>query len=193
MDGAAGWEQALFRWVHIGLHRAWLDPICWLLSTSGLGWVQGLLMLPLLIWRSTRPLFAPMLGMLIVFGTSINLFKLWVPRERPSNLWWAHPQESVYHTSGFPSGHSTTSFAIAVLIALIYFPTSRRWVAYVALAWACAVGFSRVYRGVHWPTDVLGGALLGTLGACLTYLLMSRFGLVVRLREAAHPSPPVTT
>ncbi len=65
----------------------------------------------------------------------------------------------------FPSGHTTTSALVAVLLCLavvrLTTPGSRRtaWCA-VALGWAAAVGLTRVYLGVHWPSDVLGGWLL---------------------------------
>lgn len=62
----------------------------------------------------------------------------------------------------FPSGHTTTSFALAFVIGFI----SRRWFPWVLLV-AAAVGVSRVVVGAHYPTDVLGGIVVGTLGAYL--------------------------
>jgi membrane-associated phospholipid phosphatase len=59
-------------------------------------------------------------------------------------------------TASFPSGHASTSFAAAVAITL-WWPRA----APAVLALAAVVAFSRVYLGVHYPSDVLGGAALG--------------------------------
>ena len=64
------------------------------------------------------------------------------------------------HTGAFPSGHSATAFACATVIAW----ASPR-LAVPAFVLAALVAWSRVYVGVHWPLDVLGGAALGVLVA----------------------------
>lgn len=61
---------------------------------------------------------------------------------------------------GFPSGHATTAFALAAVVGFI----SERWF-YPTLVFAAAVAVSRVTGGVHYPSDVLAGALVGILGA----------------------------
>jgi undecaprenyl-diphosphatase len=58
----------------------------------------------------------------------------------------------------FTSSHATNNFALAVLVSHFY-PKSRYWL----LTWATLVAFSRVYVGVHYPSDILGGAVLGSL------------------------------
>ena len=86
-----------------------------------------------------------------------------VERVRP---YIAHEMETLHlmppTSYSFPSGHTGTSFAAATVIALM--PIRRRW---KALAWATAVlmAFSRLYLNVHYPTDVLAGAVLGVLYA----------------------------
>lgn len=66
----------------------------------------------------------------------------------------------------FPSGHTSESFANATALTLI---TKKWYVAVPAYTWAALVGHSRMYLGVHYPADVLGGALLGTGSAFLSY------------------------
>jgi undecaprenyl-diphosphatase len=70
--------------------------------------------------------------------------------------------------SSFPSGHSWASFAVATLMTL-FFGRKYAW-AYLA---AAAIAYSRIYSGVHFPLDVLGGAAGGTLMAFLTWQVMA--------------------
>jgi membrane-associated phospholipid phosphatase len=66
------------------------------------------------------------------------------------------------HSHAFPSGHTTTSFACATILGAL---VPRAAPAVFVLA--AAIGYSRVYVGVHWPLDVVGGAALGVLTALL--------------------------
>lgn len=81
--------------------------------------------------------------------------------------------------SSFPSGHSTGSFAFAASLTV---EASRRWPQHATLVGALAYGgafldgVSRVYRDMHWPSDVAAGALLGTMS-----------GLLVTRHQHAHP------
>lgn len=90
-------------------------------------------------------------------------------RARPDRTDWAT------HATGyaFPSGHTTTSALVAGLLCWAVTRSARpglaRTTCVLAVCWAAAVGLTRVYLGVHWASDVVGGWLLATawLGLCL--------------------------
>lgn len=62
-------------------------------------------------------------------------------------------------STSFPSGHTSTSFAVATALSRAY---PKWYVIAPSYLWAGAVGYSRMYLGVHYPSDVFGGAVLGT-------------------------------
>ena len=162
----------LFRSINLGWHNHFCDYLFALLTYSGLGAAAAIVALILVCKKGTR-LYAFAIGLSAFLGGTMiaQTFKTLIPRERPSNLSFAIVQEPILHSS-FPSGHTATAFAIATALA-IYALRQGRW-GLVALSylWALGVGISRVYRGVHWPSDVLGGALGGIVGGCLAILIL---------------------
>jgi membrane-associated phospholipid phosphatase len=83
----------------------------------------------------------------------------------------------VPHSRAFPSGHTATSFACATVLALLV-PRAAPFL-YVL---AAAIGYSRLYVGVHWPTDVLGGAVLGVATALLLLAAARRLSMPLQRR-----------
>jgi membrane-associated phospholipid phosphatase len=129
------------------------------------------LCLPLL-WRR-RPdlvwalLFTVILGTLWVHGIKQTLD---VPRP-PAVLQQLHVIGPAYKAGSFPSGHATTAFAIAGLIAL---GGKSRPLGAIALGIAALAALSRPVVGVHWPLDVLAGMFGGWLSAVLGLVLAGK-------------------
>jgi membrane-associated phospholipid phosphatase len=119
-----------------------------------------------LLWRKPWFLAVLITADLAADGLSL-LLRQWIGRARPPSIYREpEPLVSAPHTGSFPSGHASTAFACATVIAW----ASRRLAA-PAFVLAAAIGWSRVYVGVHWPLDVLGGALLGVfMGTLLVFL-----------------------
>lgn len=66
--------------------------------------------------------------------------------------------------TSFPSGHTTTAFGFSVAFLL---NTKKRWTGWLVLAIAVLMGFSRLYVGVHYPSDVAAGLIVGSAVACI--------------------------
>jgi undecaprenyl-diphosphatase len=113
-------------------------------------------------WRRPR-LFLLLAGADVAAEAVTGLLKSVIGRDRPP-LVYPHPAPLVHdpHSGAFPSGHAGTSFACATVLA---FALPRAAPALYVLA--AAIAFSRVYVGVHWPLDVIGGAAIGVAIALL--------------------------
>ena len=112
------------------------------------------------LWR--RPWFLALLVAADLAADGISLaLRQWIGRLRPPLVYPdPRPLVATPHTGAFPSGHSASAFACATVIA---WASPRLAVPVFVLA--ALVAWSRVYVGVHWPLDVLGGAALGVLVA----------------------------
>lgn len=132
----------------------------YVLTVVGGGW--GLLaFIPFLIRKATRAVTAWLLAAVVVQSALVSTLKALVGRVRPCDaLGWCVPLPLGIASPGghsFPSGHAAGSFAFAAFVAV----RAPRW-AVPALVWAALVAWSRCVLGVHYPTDVLAGSLLGS-------------------------------
>jgi membrane-associated phospholipid phosphatase len=106
----------------------------------------------------------------IMGSTSISwLLKVLVDRPRP--LLW--PRLVQDYGASFPSGHSVYAAAFAAILILLFWQTRwRKVVSIFALLWMLLMGISRVYLGVHYPSDVLAGWALGWGWVFLVYVVV---------------------
>ena len=115
--------------------------------------------------------------------TSSQIIKKNIKRERPCNDAQISKQVKLLVPCGsgysFPSSHATNHFAAAVFI-IFTFVEKRRWLLWSLLFWASSIAFGQVYVGVHYPSDVLFGAILGSfigwLGAFLYLKALVKIG-----------------
>lgn len=151
------------------LHTEFLDKVMWLLSDK-LIWIPLYLAILVIIIYSQKNrayIIIPILILCVVISDqlSVHLFKEVFERLRPCH----DPSlEGLVHTVngkcggkyGFVSSHAANTFGLALLSSSIL---KRRWYTIMIIAWATLVSYSRIYLGVHYPGDILGGALLGII------------------------------
>ncbi|WP_101927061.1 MULTISPECIES: phosphatase PAP2 family protein [Luteimonas] len=170
---AFAFDEPVLRFAQDVAHDGF-DRVFLFFSEIGYAWgvVPGgiLLVVGLLIARRYRKgLFAAVaLGGsgLLNMGTK-QLFA----RERPS-LWDSIAPEPTY---SFPSGHAMGSMSLALALVLLVWPTRWRWPTVAAMAvFVPMVGLSRIYLGVHYPSDIIAGWLAASVWVIGVYLVVFR-------------------
>jgi len=136
-----------------------LVPFFHVLTVIGGGWAL-LALVPFAVQRATRAATAWLFAAIVTQSALVSILKHLVGRVRPCDaLAWCTPIAVASPGGGsFPSGHAAGSFAFAAFIAV----RAPRW-ALPALVWAALVAWSRCVLGVHYPSDILAGALLGSV------------------------------
>ncbi len=167
----------LFYMINSGMDNTVFDFIMPLITNFGsiIAWVVicGLLF----AFGGVKGKKVAVLGLVALFVSNaiVYLLKFIIAEPRPF-LTLPNVDLLVYENGSysFPSGHTASSFAAAVVIGLKYkfnFRGKSYGLIYPLLAFAGVVGFSRIYVGVHYPLDVAFGALIGILSALIVLKL----------------------
>jgi undecaprenyl-diphosphatase len=176
------WERDPFLWdvpmmVFLHNHSApWLDSLMLFITQTG-----GLLTIPVLgivlwfLWCQKQQELAIVLTFNFLGAVVLNaLLKNLFARPRPL----VFQPLTIVHTYSFPSGHTIAAVALNGCLALILWQNQRRRMAVLSGLWVFLIALSRIYLGVHYPSDVLGALLLGSawLGLVMVlYQLSGRF------------------
>lgn len=183
MEGLLQIEGNILLWIQESLRSDFLDPIVKFITHSGdHGYLWIVLLLILFCIPKTRR--AALIGavtLILTFVITNLCLKPWIARTRPYEVIEGLTRIIEKQSDrSFPSGHTANSMAVGVSLWLIsrkyemlgdkklYFPKSAGW---VVLIWSILVGLSRLYVGVHFPTDVLGGAIIAIVDSLIMYHL----------------------
>jgi len=159
----------------INLTSQWLGMMWANLTILGDGLIIAVLLLPFL--RKRPDLLWAMLWTAIVFNIVLHSMKSGFnfprpPQVLPTDTFYIIGPE--YHFKSFPSGHTSAAFAYAGVVA---FGIKRRVIRFLLFALALLVGFSRIGVGVHWPTDVCAGLIVGWAGAWLGWWISKKISI----------------
>jgi undecaprenyl-diphosphatase len=174
-DEGSAWERTMLRWFHARTLPSWLDAVVLQIPLTG----TNLTILPLTLvigwwlWkRKNRGIIA--LQLLVVTAGSLSLnptMKYLLGRDRPDLF----PRRGMYNWASYPSGHAILTIALYMTIALLLYRTRGwRWPFVVAATIFFANAYSRLYLAVHWPTDLVGGLLIGIVWLGGTWRAFSR-------------------
>jgi len=180
------WEFELARELAVG-QRPW-DELLRLVSRVGDLWIWTMLMTVLVVGLlAVRRWMTAMLVGLTVFGDAVAFgFKLLVGRSRPEDAITAH---LLGESFAFPSGHVVRFTALIAVLVWLVVPDRYRLPAAIAggLAGGLLMGYSRVALGVHWPSDAIGGILLGLTWFGLMAWVVAR---LARNQQPTRSEPP---
>ena len=185
-----------------GWHAPWADQLMWVISAKATWIPLYLLLVGFLVWRYRQPAITHVkwlqkvpacVVMIVAIGLAVGvadfiasgILKELVARPRPTRV----PElEGVLHLVngyrsgryGFVSSHAANTMAVALLFSLIW----RNKIATVGLMlWVAANCYSRMYLGVHYPLDIMGGLVVGALVALTMYAVLRSLKLVVAPRS----------
>lgn len=185
-----------------GWHAPWADTLMWIISAKATWIPLYVLLIGLLIWRYRQPVPTTVkwlqrvpvcVVMIVVIALAVGaadfiasgILKDWVARPRPTRV----PElEGLLHLVngyksgryGFVSSHAANTMACGLLFSLIW---RKKITTCGLMLWVAANCYSRMYLGVHYPLDILGGLTVGALVAVGAFALLRSLGVVCRANK----------
>lgn len=172
-------DTYILLWIN-GHHTAWLDQLMWWVSQS-VTWIPLYIVLVGLIiyrYRSWKIVMAILLAFALAVGLSdfisSGILKPLVERLRPTHEPSLAPFLHIVNgykggMYGFCSSHAANTLACALLFMFVY---KNKITTSILIVWVAINSYSRIYLGVHYPTDIMAGWIIGCATAVLAYALL---------------------
>ncbi len=182
------WDTFLFLQINSELTNPILDKILpiWRNANTWLPLYVFLIVFSVVNFKnkSFYWIFGAILTLIITDQISSSLVKPFFERPRPCNepLLMSHVRLLLGYCSGgysFTSSHATNHFGFAVYVMFTLSGLFKKW-CYLFLFWAATVSYAQVYVGVHYPLDIISGAILGSsIGYATSQIYIRKFGPIL--------------
>lgn len=152
-----------------------LDGLLETLTAPGSWWFRALLLLPVLVWLGLTRAWRPVgwvVPAIVLIGPLTELLKAYFGRVRPDFEAGGARYESLSYPSGHSSGIATLVTVALVLAWPLLAPRARAWWVALGVVLVVVVGLTRMWLGVHYLSDVLGGWSLGVSFSLATALVL---------------------
>jgi len=173
------WDTTLFLFLN-GMHAPLFDGIMWAISNK-YTWLPlyfAVIFMVIKYWKKESVWIILALIMCIVIADQVSsgLIKHWVERPRPSH---AVDLTGLVHLVngytggrfGFVSSHAANSVGFALLSSLLF---RNKTYTISIFVWAALTAYSRIYLGVHYPLDIVGGTIVGIVAALLCFVAIKK-------------------
>lgn len=181
-------DRSIFLFLN-GMHNDFFDVFMWYVSKTATWSLMLLFLLYIIFKNNWRMALMVVLGIALTITLadqiSSGLIKDFIGRFRPTH----NPEiESIVHTVngykgglyGFVSSHAANTLGVAVYISLLF---RNRYITLFMMLWSLLVAYSRIYLGVHYPGDILGGMIVGVISGFVVYKIYDYAILRLKLIE----------
>src|SRR5688572_1677837 len=174
------------------MHDSWMDPVMWLFSKTE----ASIPLYAFLLFHIYKVYKEKTWGILLSVGLLIlmtdqstsGLMKPFFERLRPSH---EPTLEGMVHIVngysggkyGFASSHAANTFGVAMFLSCLL-KLEKPWISWLFL-WAAFISYTRIYQGVHYPGDIIVGALIGVAFGWLVFKLYIRTAILIENRRAS--------
>lgn len=175
MDSLLQLDYSIFHFINHTISNSFLDVLLPFLRHAN-NWIPLYIFVAIyLLYKYNIEAIKYILYIVLAFALadyiSAGIIKPFVARLRPCHSAYLQVNLLLGHCGGkwsFPSTHATNHIAIALSIVMANIFT-KRWINLCWIIWAIAIGFAQIYVGVHFPSDVLAGIILGSMIAFINW------------------------
>lgn len=171
-------DYSLFHFINQTISNPVLDVVMPFLRNA-LNWIPLYIFLGIYLtyrykWNALKYALYIVIAFALADLISYQILKPSIGRLRPCHSLTVHARLLLGHCGGkfsFPSSHATNHMAIALSIVLAGIFT-KKWINYIWIGWALSIGMAQIYVGVHYPSDITAGFIVGALIAVFNYKII---------------------